>query len=195
VALHVALVADELRAVGHLDTALIALGTLGVAALVAFVTLLFAERATTFALTGWGCAVLDAVALVAIARLTVAIDPTASIAWAFALWAPFAVAVRATPIRATIASVVMGGLVYGACRWTPSGTASLEQSWTAYGVPMLLVSFGGITAAVALLHHHRFRASRTAARAFARPTTSRTPSSPPSPTSCERRSPRSWASR
>jgi signal transduction histidine kinase len=158
VALHVFLIAGELDAASVFGYGSLSLFVLGGSALFSFISILFASRPSSLALAGWICAVLDAFSLITLARLTIAIDPTASIAWAFVLWVPFSIAVRAAPVRALLGTLATSAGVYAACMWTPGNTPALEQEWTSIGVPMLLVAFGGLTSVLALLHHHRFRA-------------------------------------
>ena len=117
------------------------------------VLLLGSER--TIRSVGVALAVIDAVALVTIARVTIQVDPLATIAWAFVLWAPFCIALRSSAIGALVGSLGVAALVFGSTFVDTGALEQLERTWTGIGVPVLLTVVAGLLTAFATLSHHR----------------------------------------
>lgn len=135
--------------------ALVAAGAMVVAATAALLALALARGSRARLGIAGAVALVDALALVAVARMTIEIDPTASIAWAFVLWVPFSVAVRATPLQALVGSVAVAGLVLAATLTAVGPLTPVEPRWTAVGVPALLVLVAGLLTAMATIGHRR----------------------------------------
>jgi signal transduction histidine kinase len=155
VALHVVLIRHELTAASLGEPAIVALAAIIASTLIAVAAL---RRPPTKRAPGvvYGvCIILDALALVTIARITVDLDPTASIAWAFVLWVPFVVAQRVHAAAALAATLAVALLVYVANAIDPGPLHPTPHTWTATGVPMLLVLVAGVASVLATLGQHR----------------------------------------
>jgi signal transduction histidine kinase len=152
--IHVALVGGDLAAGG-----LLVVGIAAVCALLVSTAwslrVLMTERPGPMVASTWGIALVDAFALITIARITVGIDPTATIAWAFVLWAPFSIAIRATPAGSLIGSLSVSGLVLASTMFGAGALEPLPMTWTAVGVPMVLVLVAGVLTTLATLSQHR----------------------------------------
>jgi signal transduction histidine kinase len=147
VALHVVLLLDDLRAAGLLAIAAASVAALAVSCAWGLV-LARSARGATMPLQAWTIAAIDALALVAVARVTVEVDPDASIVWAFVLWVPFSIAVRATTTASLVATTATALGVAGAVRLDVGPLHELASDWTTTAVPALLVLVaGGLTAA------------------------------------------------
>jgi signal transduction histidine kinase len=155
VALHVLLIRDELSSGGLLRPALLALVGICASALLADVTLRRPPARRAARLIDLLCVTLDTLALVTIARITVDLDPTASIAWAFVLWVPFEIAQRARATTAMVGTFAVAALVYLANANSPGALHPTMASWTVTGVPMLLVVVAGASTVFAMLGQHR----------------------------------------
>jgi signal transduction histidine kinase len=150
VVVHVALMASALEDQGLLLPALVASLALVASTLGSLVALLY-SRPRVVRYVGWLAVLIDSVALVTIARVTVQADPLATIAWSFVLWAPFSIAVRSTMAGAILGSVAVALLVFGE---SLIGIGSLEPmtlGWTTIGVPMVLIFFAGALTSFAML--------------------------------------------
>ncbi len=154
VVLHVVLIGSDLR-----DASLLTLALGAAAALVgttiagALMLLLGSTRAVRA--SGMALAAIDALALITIARVTIQVDPSATIAWAFVLWAPFCIAVRASTLGAFAGSAGVGLLVLASGFYDAGALEPLARTWTGLGVPVLLIIFAGLLTALATLSHHR----------------------------------------
>ncbi len=154
VALHVALIWTDLVAAGFRDTA-------GGAVVAIFVSagwgalLLRSKRPGPMLAASWAVAAIDAIALVTIARVTIAVDPSATVAWAFVLWVPFSIAIRARALASGIATVAIAALVYGSTVLELGALEPLDPTWTAVGVPVLLVFVGGAVTSFAMMTRRR----------------------------------------
>ncbi len=154
VALHVLLVLDDLRVESLLVPAVLAALALTCTTVAGLVVLLLGS-VRTIATTGMVLAIVDAVALVTIARVTIQVDPLATIAWAFVLWAPFCIAIRSSTVGAIAGSAAVAVLVLGSTFVQIGALDPLARTWTGVGVPLLLVIVAGVLTALATLSHHR----------------------------------------
>jgi signal transduction histidine kinase len=154
VVVHVGLMAPVLDDQGLLVPALVAAAALVVSTLGGLLALLDG-RPRVIHYVGWLAVLVDSIALVTIARVTVQADPSATIAWAFVLWAPFSIAVRSTMAGAVAGSAAVALLVFGE---TLVGIGSLDRmtpAWTTTGVPMVLIFFAGALTSFAMLSQTR----------------------------------------
>jgi signal transduction histidine kinase len=154
--LHVALIAPELRTADLLAIALAAAGAL--IATTGWSAVRLRRRLDpggSYDVAGWIIAAIDAIALIAIARVTIEIDPSATIVWAFVLWAPFSISVRATVQGALAGAMGIAMLVLASTSLAAAGLQPLAWSWTTIGVPMLLVFIAGIVTSLLTLSQYR----------------------------------------
>ncbi len=154
VALHVWLVLDDLRSADLVTPALAAAFAVTFTTLAGLAMLLHSTDRMIRGV-GMALAIVDAVALVTIARLTIEIDPTATIAWAFVLWAPFCIALRSSTLGAVVGAAGIAALVYGSTFVESGAINQLDRTWTGVGVPALLTIVAGLLTAFATLSHHR----------------------------------------
>ncbi len=154
VVLHVGLVLDDLRAADLVGPAFFAAGAITFTTVAGLAVLLLASD-RTIASVGLALAIIDAVALVTVARITIQVDPVATIAWAFVLWAPFCIALRSSALGAIIGSTGVALLVLGSTYVETGAVEQLDRSWTGIGVPVLLTVVAGMLTAFATLSHHR----------------------------------------
>lgn len=154
VALHVVLVTDALSGSGLLIPALAAAAALAVSTALSLGALA-ARRAGTQRLLTAAVALIDALALVSIARITIDVDPAASIAWAFVLWVPFSIAVRSRALEALVGTTLVSALVLAAIAAHPGPLAPVAMTWTTAAVPALLVLVAGLATIVATVGHRR----------------------------------------
>jgi signal transduction histidine kinase len=138
--LHVALILPELRAAGLVVPAVAAIALLAASTGLGFFARRLRGLGATLAL---GC--FDLVALVTMARITVDVDPTASIVWAFVLWVPFSIALRAGGPAALAATIVASGAVLVADLLSVGVLDPVDRAWTTLAVPSLLVLVGGVS--------------------------------------------------
>ncbi|MEO6867279.1 MAG: ATP-binding protein [Gaiellales bacterium] len=151
VVLHVILDRTTFRDAGLLPIAAVATSLIVVSSIGALVAHLTMRRAAS---RGWVialAAVLDTVALVVVARVTVDADPRASIAWCFVLWVPFSLAVLTPPITALLGTVGVVGAVLAAIATASGPLHELDHAWTSIGVPVILVVVAGVLA-VTVVH-------------------------------------------
>ncbi|MCW2922633.1 MAG: hypothetical protein JWM98_37, partial [Thermoleophilia bacterium] len=132
--LHVTLVADELRGAG-LGWVGLAAGALMLAGSLVGAAAWGARAARRMAPLAWVLAAVDALALVAIARITVSVDPSATLAWAFVLWVPFSIAARARASSALLGTAAVAALVLSAALMDVGALRALPHTWGAVGVP------------------------------------------------------------
>ena len=154
VALHVGLVLGDLRDAGLVAPALFAAFAVTFTTVAGLAALLLASN-DTITRVGLGLAIIDAVALVTIARVTIQVDPIATIAWAFVLWAPFCIALRASALGAMVGAIAVGALVFASTFVEYGAIEQLDRTWTGIGVPILLTVVAGLLTAFATLSHHR----------------------------------------
>lgn len=152
--LHVVVIAAGLRDVGLFDVALVACGALVLTTICSIAQVLFAGP-TVLMRTGWVSALVDSIALVTLARASVEVDPSATIVWAFVLWAPFSIAVRATVQGAIVASAAISMLVLASTSTTVFGMEPIERSWAAVGMPALLMFIGGVVTSLLTFSQYR----------------------------------------
>lgn len=154
VAVHLALLAPELRDEGVAAIAWFGLGVLVLSTAWSTWQLRSPAGDPSFG-PSWAVAMIDAIALVAVARVTVEVEPTATIAWAFVLWSPFSIAVRARPAASIAASGAVAALVLASTVINLGALDPLDASWTQVGVPVLLVLVTGAMATSAAIAMRR----------------------------------------
>ena len=148
VCLHVALFVDELSSAGLFEEAL-AMLALAIASTTLSAASWWHSVATRRPPVGnWFVTALDTIALVGIARITIAIDPQATLAWAFVLFVPFSIAVRHTPQRAMAGALLVAAAVVAATQVAPDGAAAIGWGWGSVAVPAMLVVVASIASIV-----------------------------------------------
>jgi signal transduction histidine kinase len=152
--LHVALIASQLESAGLLVGAVVASVLLIVSCAWSARRMLRRETPSAAA-ADWCIAALDAVALVTISRLTVAVDPEATIAWSFVLWVPFSVGVRARIRASMAASLGTAALVLVASQVGSGSLEPLPLEWSSVGVPVALVLVAGLVTTLAAVSQRR----------------------------------------
>jgi signal transduction histidine kinase len=155
VTLHLLLVRDELPDADLLLSGVVSAAVMVASAAIGLLALFVPIGSASRRGADIACAGLDAIALVAVARITVDIDPTASIAWAFVLWVPFSIAVRSHAPRAILASALLAAFVLLASATAPGPLHQPAGAWTGTVVPALLVFVAGVATALATVSHHR----------------------------------------
>jgi signal transduction histidine kinase len=148
--LHVALILPELDRAGLVAPAAMAVSILAVSTAGGFLAARSRGRRASIAL-----ALADLVALVSIARLTIDLDPTASIVWSFVLWVPFSVALAAGAVPAIVATIATSGSVLVANVLSVGALHAVDRAWTSVVVPSLLVLVGGVSIGIASLLQRR----------------------------------------
>lgn len=152
--LHVGLIAQELQEVDLLAPALWAVGAMLAAGAAALGPWYATVSERTRSASRWSAAVVDALALVAVARMTVEIDPSASLAWAFVLWVPFSVAAWARSKAAAATAVGVALLVYASTRLSAGSLDALPMEWGDVGVPVGLVVVAGVATILVTRFQH-----------------------------------------